>query len=510
MSSARPISLLICALGGEGGGVLTDWLVAAARVSNVPMQATSVPGVAQRTGATTYYLECMGTDAAGDAPVVFGLNPLPGCIDLLVSSELLETARQTSLGMISPQRTRVLTSTARALTVAERMRPGDGRMDSQALLDLVASQSREMHALDFGALAREARTIVSSVLLGAIAASGVLPLSRNACEAAIRGNDTGESASVAASLRGFALGWARVAEARQATPSAQALPGESTSDWAALFEPTAERVEAYQDAAYAALFRARVARVQQAEQSVALGAVAPGAIWQETMRWLALWMMHNDVVEVARLKSRRERWQQLAAQTGVQPGQLLKVQEFLKPGVPELAGLLPARLAQRLLAWDARRQRRGLPAWSQPIRLQTHTLRGMLALRALASLRWLRPWGQQHQQVQRDIDEWLGVLHTLMPVSAELALEVARLGRLIKGYGATHAHTQATFQHLLRAVAHNADLPVPQRIAALRAAQQAAQAQASPHALNTALGQHQAPPLSPPAQPIRFVPRRST
>ena len=54
---SRPITLLIAALGGEGGGVLTDWIVVAATRQGLPVQSTSIPGVAQRTGATTYYVE---------------------------------------------------------------------------------------------------------------------------------------------------------------------------------------------------------------------------------------------------------------------------------------------------------------------------------------------------------------------------------------------------------------------------------------------------------------------
>ena len=49
--------VLIAALGGEGGGVLTDWIVAAAASQGFPVQSTSIPGVAQRTGATTYHIE---------------------------------------------------------------------------------------------------------------------------------------------------------------------------------------------------------------------------------------------------------------------------------------------------------------------------------------------------------------------------------------------------------------------------------------------------------------------
>lgn len=42
----RPITILIAALGGEGGGVLTDWIVSAAAQLDFPVQSTSIPGVA--------------------------------------------------------------------------------------------------------------------------------------------------------------------------------------------------------------------------------------------------------------------------------------------------------------------------------------------------------------------------------------------------------------------------------------------------------------------------------
>ena len=51
--------MVIAALGGEGGGVLTNWLIAAAEHSGWWCQSTSLAGVAQRTGATIYYLEFM-------------------------------------------------------------------------------------------------------------------------------------------------------------------------------------------------------------------------------------------------------------------------------------------------------------------------------------------------------------------------------------------------------------------------------------------------------------------
>ena len=62
-ASVRPLTVLIAALGGEGGGVLTDWIVAAAESQNFPVQSTSIPGVAQRTGATTYHIELVPSPA---------------------------------------------------------------------------------------------------------------------------------------------------------------------------------------------------------------------------------------------------------------------------------------------------------------------------------------------------------------------------------------------------------------------------------------------------------------
>ena len=57
MAGARPITVLIAALGGEGGGVLASWLNRSATAQGLFVQSTSIPGVAQRTGATTYYAE---------------------------------------------------------------------------------------------------------------------------------------------------------------------------------------------------------------------------------------------------------------------------------------------------------------------------------------------------------------------------------------------------------------------------------------------------------------------
>ena len=68
------IKLAILAVGGQGGGVLTGWIEDLARSNGYAAQATSVAGVAQRTGATVYYVE-MAPHRAGDPMPIFSLMP---------------------------------------------------------------------------------------------------------------------------------------------------------------------------------------------------------------------------------------------------------------------------------------------------------------------------------------------------------------------------------------------------------------------------------------------------
>ena len=77
---------------------------------------------------------------------MFSLSPVPGALDAIVSSELLETARQIGNGMSAPARTLVISASGRTLTTAERMQPGDGRADSERLMDVVKGFSREQRA----------------------------------------------------------------------------------------------------------------------------------------------------------------------------------------------------------------------------------------------------------------------------------------------------------------------------------------------------------------------------
>lgn len=488
----QPVTILVCALGGEGGGVLAEWLYGAAVRAGFPAQSTSIPGVAQRTGATTYYVEVYPQPASelGGRRPVFSLNPVPGAIDLLVSSELLETLRQVGNGMASAERTLVLSSTARALTVAEKMQLGDGRVDSAALVATLQRHARGTELLDLAALAREAGTVVSAVLLGAIAASGVLPFGREVFEAQIAAGGKGGK-GVQASLRGFALAFDAVTRrrAQQALVDAALAPPAPAPapDLRALAR---ERLRRYQDAAYVQLYDQRLAR---------LAAVADAATVDEAARWLALWMSFDDIVHVAALKLAASRQARVRREVAARDDEIVKLYDHFKPGVPEFAALLPERLAQRLLAWDRRRVAAGREPWALPLKVGTHTVLGTLALRCVAALKGQRRRGQRFALEQQLIERWLAAVEQGARQDAALGLELARCGRLVKGYGSTNERGKHNLLHIVDHL-HTA--------AAVRAAREAALADDAGRGLDQTLLAHGAPARSPREQTIRWYKRR--
>ncbi len=558
-ATPRPIAVLLAALGGEGGGVLSEWLYEAAVSAGHSAQSTSIPGVAQRTGATTYYVEIFPQpDSLLDARrPVFSLNPVPGAIDLLVSSELLETVRQIGLGMSNAERTMVITSSARALTVAEKMQPADGRMNDATLLSTVRRYSSVAAVLDMGALAREAGTAISAVLFGAIAATGLLPLSREHCEATIRRGGKG----VQASLEGFALGFdalqaaladlgpapATAHEVEQDLERAQASTPERASrrepERATGREPERKngrdgdaaiavgalqpalaqrfparvhellalghaRVEDYQDAAYADLYVQRLGRVLEAERRADAAGFHDWSITQEVARWLALWMAFDDIVRVAHLKLRASRHERVRREVGARDDEIVKVYDHFKPGVPEFAALLPQRLADRLTAWDRRRQSAGHEPWSKAMKIGAHTVHGALMMRLLASMKGQRRRGSRFALEQSLIEQWLAAVTEGADAGWSLGHELAQCGRLVKGYGSTNERGKRNLLHIVEHVAVLPGATPEARADAVRASRLAALADDAGTALDQTLQSLGAPPRAPREQPIRWYKRR--
>src|SRR5215213_5100903 len=207
--AAVPLKIAILAMGGEGGGVLADWIVDLAEHNGWLAQTTSVPGVAQRTGATIYYVELYPErDAERDGvEPVFALMPLPGDVDVVLASELMECGRAVQRGLVTPDRTTLIASTHRIYSIAEKTALGDGRVASDALLAHARTAAKRFVRFDMAEAAEQAGSVISAVLFGALAGTGVLPFSRAQFEATVARGGVG----VAPSLKAFAAAYERAA-----------------------------------------------------------------------------------------------------------------------------------------------------------------------------------------------------------------------------------------------------------------------------------------------------------
>lgn len=227
----RPFTLAILALGGEGGGVLADWIVAVAERTGCYAQNTSVAGVAQRTGATVYYIEIFPPQqsdpdvapAVRDEPVM-SIFPTPGEVDVVIASELMECGRAIQRGFSTADRTTLIASTNRVYSIDEKMAMGDGRVDDAELLAAAAAASKRLVAADFMQLAEDASSVISASLFGALAGSAVLPFSREDFEEPIRAFGKAVEPSLAAFAAGYEAATSAAAPQPHAAESSAAEP----------------------------------------------------------------------------------------------------------------------------------------------------------------------------------------------------------------------------------------------------------------------------------------------
>lgn len=443
-----PRSILICALGGEGGASIARWITEAAELEGHWVQSTSVPGVAQRTGATTYYLE-VAPAGAGQAPPLMALAPTPGAVDVVLASELVEAGRAMQAGYVAPDRTALITSSHRVYAVAEKGAMGDGRYDAAVVEKAASRMARRAVMFDMAKLASKHSAPVTMTLLGA--AAPFLPIKRQTLEAVLS-----RSLRDGGSLEAFAAGWdaalgttydtaGQTRHSLLASAASFALddyPSEARS----ILESGVQRLIDYQDAAYARLYLSRIKRIAELDRRLD-GHRIGFRLTRETARYAALWMSYEDVIRVADLKTRRERLDQVRKESGAGDNQPIRIIEFLKPGLDEICSLLPSRLArpvQRLARRYSLRSRLNLE-----MRISSNRLVGFLLFRALALLRRFRRSTSRWQQEQQAIERWLAAVEAAAMQDLEFACAIAECASLIKGYGETHQRGTANFQRIL-------------------------------------------------------------
>ncbi|MET3792439.1 indolepyruvate oxidoreductase subunit beta family protein [Aquamicrobium terrae] len=456
------VKIAILAVGGQGGGVLSGWVTDVAQRTGWHVQSTSVAGVAQRTGATIYYVEMMPRDPArGDARPVLSLSPAPGDVDILIAAELVEAGRAVLRGFVTPERTTLIASSHRMLAVSEKIVPGDGKASPDTVLRRAGEASRRFIHFDMETMAKKAGSVVSASLFGALAGSGELPFPRDAFEETIKAGGKG----VDASLRAFALAYERAAsgdgEHEPAAPAVKPKPANTPARlrdaWNGLLGrverlpppvrelagPGLVKVVDFLDPAYGAEYLGRLERIVAADEEARSWAFS-----REAAKYVANAMVYDDIIRVADLKTRPARAARVRTEVRLREGQTLRTTEYFHPRMEEICGLLPARLGAAI------ERRPGLMKSFNRLVDRGRRIRtdGMLGFGTLWSLAGLRRWRRgllRHQVESRHLEEWLAVAERERASDYALGVEVLKCRRLIKGYSDTHKRGQSKFDRVL-------------------------------------------------------------
>jgi indolepyruvate ferredoxin oxidoreductase, beta subunit len=453
------IKLAVLAVGGQGGGVLADWITDVAERNGYLAQSTSVAGVAQRTGATIYYVE-MCRDS-GRRPV-FALSPAQGDVDILIAAELMEAGRAVMRGFVTPDRTTLIASSHRIAAVSEKIEPGDGRASSEKVQAAAEAASKHFIAFDMERIAAEAGSMISASLLGALAGSGALPFPRESYEHTIAASGRGIKASLVAFAGAFeqARGEGRPAPA----PKPAAVPARSISgperllrEWRQLQarvdaypEPLRDmaarglrKVVDYQDLAYGAEYLDRL------DQAVALDDAAHGyALSTAAAKHVANAMCYDDMIRVADLKTRSTRDARVRREVALADDTILRVTEYFHPRIEEFCGTMPAGIGRfieerpKLAGFLDRRINRGR-------RIRTDSFAGFAALWLVGGMRRWRRRLLRHQVEAEHLERWYRLALEHVAADYALAVEILDCRRLIKGYSDTHARAQSKFDRVL-------------------------------------------------------------
>jgi len=458
---ADVIKVAVLAVGGQGGGVLTSWIADLATQGGYNVQMTSVAGVAQRTGATVYYIEMA---PKSERIPVFAQSPSPGDIDIMIAAELMEAGRAVMRGFVTPDRTTLIASTHRILAVSEKQLPGDGRSDSNAVIKEVSEAALNTVCFDMEQIAMDAGSVISSSLFGALAKSGALPFPTDMYEQVIRASGRGVEPSVAAfhaALNYESAGLVAEEPSTDHQESGVQGPDHLLTQWRTLMErvrslePAVQSMVAaglrkvvdYQDIDYGTEYLDKVDEwlaIDLPEHRFELTNTAA--------KYVANAMCYDDIVRVADLKIRASREERIRGEQYMDDASLLRVTEYFHPRAEEICATLPAGMG----AWFERSPRAFKlldKVVNRGRRIRTDRLIGFTALWLITRLKPYRRKLYRHRQECAHLTRLLEIAREAKEKDYALAVEVLRCQRLVKGYSDTHARGQSKFDRVLSALA---------------------------------------------------------
>lgn len=473
MNNKKPVktlNILTAALGGEGGGVFTEWLNEVALLNGWISQSTYLAGVAQRTGATIYYTEMIPRRQAPTVWPVMSLFPNQGDIDIAITSEIAEAGRMLQRGFISPERTTLISSTHRVYGITEKINLLNGMIDDQKLLALGERCAKDFICFDMQAIASANNAVISASLLGALAGAYTLPFSQESFIDVIEASGRAvpqnlgafhDSYDKASGVTPVDAGQAEddvvqtfIPEAWKLKtkedahqfelPSATSAKGQvllerlnhslPVSTHHTIYQGLAKTLE-YQNYKYAGEYLEELIGVIHSDKND-----SSYELTNKVARYLALWMCYEDIPRVAQLKTRPTRTAEISREMHIKERQVMRTIEYFRPRAEEICAMLPAWIGNPLL--NSKRGRSMLESiFGGDRKLRTDRIGVYLLMRMLAFMRRLRRISSRFKHEKKMIHNWLKAVKEAAQTSQELALATAECARLVKGYGYTRERT---------------------------------------------------------------------
>lgn len=438
------LRVLIGTVGGQGGGVLSDWLIHGLLNAGWDAMSVGLLGMSQRGGTVTYYCEASPEKKPGRVNSVFAV---PGDVNMIIGQELLELGRFLSMGYAAPDCI-IVGNTRRTLATLEKMPAENGIYDSSVIISAAKQLSPDHHYLcdaqEVVASAGLSELSSNALLLGMAVGSPTLQLTAPPFFDAIRSSRVNVEANLKAFEMGFALAKAGnsstvadeaqqsgkqpdpvvlLAEDRQWHERIERHLAGSAAELVTLLREATSFLADYQDEDYAAEYLKRVEQINR------LPGMRPAAV-EAFARQAALWMGYEDIPRVAQLKVAPQRLSGLHAEHSRSGTDTVKVTEFLCPDLEQVRGLLPTRWTYLLDRHFGGGQDK---AWA--MRIDTTSVRGYWMLKLLSGLRRWRRHSSRYQEEMQALERWTGYIRSWQARSPELGQLVAEAGRVVKGYG---------------------------------------------------------------------------
>ena len=467
----EPIKVALIAVGGDGGGVLTQWIVKLASQNGYWAQSTTIAGVAQRTGSTVYYLELFPEDSipirdGKRVSPVLAQMPAPEDVDVVMATELIEAGRAIQRGFVS-KKTTLIFSTHRNLAIQEKEKPGDGILDGTSIFELSRKYAKTSVYANLKELADNNKSVISATLFGALAASGALPFGVEQFEATIKEGGVAVDSSLAAFKAAFGIVGLGLS-AKEATPyepDLKAADFEQMPDMTRSKKMNALLSEIrthFPEKTHAVIFagvkhllewgnlgwsKEYVDRLKAFSEADKKYPEKQGELTGAIARYLALAMAYDDLVNVADVKTRKDRWETVFGQVGAKKGEIVKTIDYFHPHFEEVFGFMPVRIGRKMEKSEAA-HRFFTKFLDKDRRMNTHQVFWFTVLYILGGMKGYRKKTLRHAEEMANIEGWVGRLFEVLPVNYELAVQLARTYRLKKGYGDTYARGHSKFKML--------------------------------------------------------------